>query len=142
MHQLRSSVLCLVNGARRRRGVRSARYSPALRRAATGLSRAMVAARNFSHYGPGGSTVASRVSRTGYLTDASSFQVAENIGTGRGRADGSAMAVVREWMHSAEHRANILDPGLRDFGVGVARGDPLGAGRNSATYTLDFGARR
>jgi uncharacterized protein YkwD len=51
------------------------------------------------------------------------------------------MAVFKEWMHSPPHRANILDPGFRDAGVGVARGYPLGGARGSATYTVDFGAR-
>ncbi len=141
MHQLRSSVLCLVNLARRRHGIGPLRYNPELRRAAAGLSQAMVATGSFSHYGPDGSTMTTRISHAGYLADAASFRVAENIGAGRGRAHGSALAIVREWMHSAAHRANILDSSLHDFGVGVARGDPLRGGRNSATYTLDFGAR-
>jgi uncharacterized protein YkwD len=45
-------------------------------------------------------------------------------------------------MHSPPHRANILDPGFRDAGVGVARGFPLGGGGAAATYTVDFGARK
>jgi uncharacterized protein YkwD len=48
---------------------------------------------------------------------------------------------VRMWMHSPPHRANILDPSLRDFGVGIARGDVLNGGSRGATYTLDLGAR-
>jgi uncharacterized protein YkwD len=51
------------------------------------------------------------------------------------------MAVFEGWMNSAPHRANILDPGFRDVGVGVARGYPMGANAGSATYTVDFGAR-
>jgi uncharacterized protein YkwD len=141
LHQLRTSVLCLVNRARRRHGMAPLHFNPALRRSATGLSKAMVRSGSFSHYGPRGSTLTSRVARSGYLAGASSYRLAENIATGEGRSDGSPLAIVRGWMHSAEHRRNILGRGLRHFGAGVARGDPLGGSGNAATYTLDFGAR-
>ena len=85
----------------------------------------MVVHRYFAHEGPGGS-VDSRISRAGYLSQASAFAIGENIGGGRGRRCGSPMAVFEEWMHSPPHRANILDPSFRDAGVGVARGFPLG----------------
>lgn len=142
-HQLRTSVLCLVNLARERRGIAPLRFDRSLRDSATGHSRSMVRSSQLTHYGPSGSTLASRVARSGYLAGASSYRLAENIGAGRGRGEGSARAIVRRWMDSSEHRANILDRGLRDFGVGVVRGDPSGGGRrNAATYTLVFGTRR
>jgi uncharacterized protein YkwD len=143
-HQLRTSTLCLVNRARKRHGIGRLHFNVRLRRSATALSRAMVGHGIFSHYGPNGSTPLSRIARAGYFAHASSYRLAENIATGRGRSQVSPAAVVRAWLHSPEHRANILDRSLRDFGVGVARGDPFGGGRrrNAVTYTLDFGARR
>jgi uncharacterized protein YkwD len=142
-HQLRTSTLCLVNRARERRGIGRLSFSINLRRSATALSRTMVGDGIFSHYGPHGSTPLRRIAHTGYLAGASSYRVAENIAVGRGRSFGSPAAIVRQWMHSPMHRANILDGSLRDFGVGVARGNPYGGGRrDTATYTLDFGARR
>jgi uncharacterized protein YkwD len=141
LHQLRTSVLCLVNRARERHGIAPLDFSPALRRSATGLSDSMVRSGSFSHDGPHGSTMLSRIARSGYLARASSYRLAENIGAGQGRSYGSPLAIVRSWMHSAGHRHNILDPGLRDFGAGVARGYPLGGSADAATYTLDFGAR-
>jgi uncharacterized protein YkwD len=143
-HQLRSSVLCLVTGARARRGIAPLRFSRPLRNAATGHSRSMVGSGSLTHYGPSGSTLNGRVARSGYLRNASSYRLAENIAAGRGRGGGSALAIVRGWMGSPEHRANILDRGLRDFGVGVARGNPFGGGgrANAATYTLVLGVRR
>lgn len=141
LHQLRTSVLCLVNRARERHGIAPLRFNLALRRSATALSKEMLRSGSLSHYGPRGSTLTSRVARSGYLVGASSYRLAENIGAGRGRGSGSPLAIVRDWLHSAEHRRNILDRGLRHFGAGVARGDPLGGSGNAATYTLDFGAR-
>jgi len=138
-HELRTSVLCLVNLARGRHGVPPLGFNPELRESATVHSRSMVRSGSFSHYGPG--TMASRIASAGYLARAGSFRLAENIATGWGRANGSPLAIVRAWMHSPEHRRNILDRGLHDFGVGVARGGPFGGGDAAATYTLDFGSR-
>jgi uncharacterized protein YkwD len=139
---LRSSVLCLVNRARLHYGLRPLRFNPALRKSAIRHSNEMVANGYFSHYGPGGSTVGDRVWRSGYLARVNVYLVGENIGGGLGRRFGSPMAVYRSWMHSPGHRANILDPGFHDIGVGVARGYPYGGGANAATYTLDLGMRR
>jgi uncharacterized protein YkwD len=141
LHQMRSSELCLINRVRAHFGLRPLTFNRSLRDSATGHSDSMVTHRYFAHEGPGGS-VDRRVSRAGYLRRARAFTVGENIGGGHGRRYGSPMAVFKEWMHSPPHRANILDRGYRDVGVGVARGFPMRAGAGSATYTVDFGARR
>jgi uncharacterized protein YkwD len=141
LHELRSSELCLINRVRTRYHLHPLAFNTSLRDSATGHSDSMVAHDYFAHEGPGGS-VDSRVSRAGYLSRARAFTVGENIGGGHGRRYGSPMAVFEGWMDSPPHRANILDPGFRDVGVGVARGFPIGADSGSATYTVDFGARR
>lgn len=140
-HELRTSVLCLVNQARSRQEVPPLSFNVALRKSATYHSGSMVRSGVLSHYGPRGSTLATRVAQSGYLSRAGNYRLAENIGAGAGPARGSPLAIVRRWMNSAEHRGNILDPGLHDCGVGVARGDPDGNGARAATYTLDLGAR-
>jgi len=48
--------------------------------------------------------------------------------------------VVRAWMHSATHRAEILDGAFHDLGVGAMHGFP-GRGSHGATFTVDFGKR-
>jgi uncharacterized protein YkwD len=129
LHQMRSSELCLINRARAHYGLVPLQYNPDLRDSATG------------HEGPGGS-VDSRISRTGYLDKGvQDFTIGENIAAGSGH-DGSPWQIFVDWMHSPPHRANILDPGFRDAGVGVARGFPLGGAGAAATYTVDFGARK
>jgi uncharacterized protein YkwD len=142
LHFMRSSVLCLVNRVRLQYGLRPLHYNPDLRNSADQHSMDMVVNGYFSHDGPGGSTVGDRVGRSGYLARVSTYFIGENIGGGMGRDYGSPLGVFQAWMHSPEHRANILDTGFHDFGAGVALGFP-GSGRaNTATYTLDLGARR
>ncbi len=136
LHEMRSSLLCLINDARGNHGLTPLSYNLSLRKSATGHSRAMVRYGYFSHWGSG--AVSSRVTRAGYGTWS---MVGENIGGGPGRRYGSPYGVFREWMGSPEHRANILDPGFRDFGVGVWRGFPYGGGPGAATYTVDFARR-
>jgi len=140
LHQMRSSVLCLLNRIRGHYRLHALAYNKALRDSASAHSVSMVVHGYFAHQGPGG-TMDHRISRAGYLAAAGEFVIGEDIGGGDGRP-GSPMAVVRDWMHSPPHRRNILDPHFRDAGVGVARGFPLdGAGGRAATYTVDFGAR-
>ncbi len=141
MHSLRSSILCLVNRARERFGLKPLHANADLRRSATGHSNDMVADHYLSHYGPNGSTPSGRVARSGYLVRANAYVIGENIGGGRGRRFGSPLAVFRAWMHSPPHRANILDREFHNFGVGVARGFPDAGGADAATYTLDLGFR-
>jgi hypothetical protein len=46
-------------------------------------------------------------------------------------------------MHSADHRANLLDRSFSDVGIGIAPGAPadLDAGETGGTYVTDFGRR-
>ena len=102
----------------------------------------MVRFNSLSHVGRGGSTFSSRISRSGYLRGATSYRLAENIGAGNGTF-GSPRGVFRLWLKSPPHRRNMFDGRMRDFGVGVARGNPFGGtGPNAATYTLDMGITR
>jgi uncharacterized protein YkwD len=139
LHEMRTSVLCLMNRMRVHYGLDELTFNLDLRTSASAHSVSMVTHDYFAHEGPGG-TVDGRISRAGYLVSAHAFTIGENIAAGGGR-QGSPEAIVEDWMHSPPHRANILDPSYRDAGVGVARGYPFGAGSGAATYTVDFGAR-
>lgn len=139
LHDMRSSVLCLLNRIRVQYELHPLTYNQALRTSASAHSVSMVVHGYFAHEGPGGS-MDNRISRAGYLAAGGRFVIGEDIGGGGGPM-GSPMAIVRDWMHSPPHRENILDPHFRDFGVGVARGFPYGGGGRAATYTVDFGAR-
>ncbi len=139
LHEMRTSVLCLLNRIRSHYGLHPLAYNEALRTSASAHSVSMVTHGYFAHEGPGGS-MDHRISRAGYLATGGKFVIGEDIGGGGGLL-GSPVAVVRDWMHSPVHRANVLDPHFRDAGVGVARGFPYGGAGRAATYTVDFGAR-
>ena len=50
--------------------------------------------------------------------------------------------IMRLWMNSPGHRANILNGSFREIGIGVAYDAPVaGGGKPVGTYTTDFGAR-
>ncbi|WIM72978.1 CAP domain-containing protein [Corynebacterium suedekumii] len=64
------------------------------------------------------------------------YAVSENILMTRGRAT-SAEDMVRMWMNSPGHRANILDRNARWIGVGIAES------ANGTTYAVqNFGVAR
>jgi uncharacterized protein YkwD len=138
MGQARASVRCLLNEERAERGVRRLRGSELLRAAATRHSEDMVSRTYFSHDGPGGSTLASRVTRAGYVNPRIAWTVGENIGWGSG-AIGTPKAMVKAWMASPGHKANLLNPTFKDLGIGIALGSPRGGA--GVTYTTDFGVR-
>ena len=51
--------------------------------------------------------------------------------------------IVSLWMKSPGHRANILEPGYREIGIGFAYEAPetqAGAASQAAIYTTTFGA--
>ncbi len=130
-------VLCLVNRARGDRGLGRLRPEARLGHAARVYSRAMVVRRFFAHDGPLGDPV-SRLRRSGYIRAGQGWAIGENIAWGSGRL-ASPQSVVRSWLRSPGHRANILATGFREIGIGVALGTPFG--RSGATYTQEFGAR-
>jgi uncharacterized protein YkwD len=135
----RKATLCLLNRERAKHGLAHIRGNSRLRQAATGHSQDMVARKFFDHVAPGGVTMTDRVMAVDYLKAvASSWFLAENIAWGSG-SHGSPRFIVRQWMHSPPHRANILNPRIKDAGVGVAVGAPVGG--SGATYTLDLGRR-
>jgi uncharacterized protein YkwD len=133
-----SAVLCLVNAERRRHGLRALKNNARLRRAADRHSSDMVRRHYFDHRSPSGGDVVARARSARYIRSSGSWQVAENIAWGSGRL-GTPTAIVRAWMNSAGHRANILRGSLREAGVGVSARTPSGG--RGGTYTMVFGRR-
>jgi uncharacterized protein YkwD len=109
---------------------------------ASSYARQMVRVQFFDHTSPGGSTMLARIRATSYLRDVTSWSVGENLAWGTG-ALATPRAMVRAWMQSAEHRANLLDRHFADVGIGVAAGAPvaLEPGELGGTYVTDFGRR-
>lgn len=93
-------VLALVNAIRTDRGLRILEHGPNLRRAAVARARHLASTEVLSHEG---------WDRALREAGVHGRAVGENIAVGFATADG----VVRGWMNSPGHRANILAPDYR-----------------------------
>jgi uncharacterized protein YkwD len=138
----RDAVLCLMNAQRTARGLKRLRAQRDLAEAAGRFARQMVRDRFFDHTSPGGSTMVSRIKATSYLRDVVRWTVGENLAWGTG-TKATPRATVDAWMHSADHRANLLDRSFAEVGIGIAPGAPaeLQADETGGTYVTDFGRR-
>jgi len=128
-------VIRLINIERARRGLRA--LKPARRLMAAARYHAAYMARNdcYEHECSGGPKLFDRLHKAGYVT----FRASENIHA-LPRTPGR---VVKDWMNSPGHRANILDPRVREIGVGhyYLRKDG-GRVRYHHYWVADFGAGR
>ncbi len=124
------SLLRAMNRARASAGLPPLHLSAPLQRVARGHTVDMARHQYFGHGRFGirlfGSGVRARV-------------VGENLAWLSGRRT-SAAAVVRMWLSSPAHRANLLRPGFRLVGVAAVRGRLRGVGRVSM-ITADFAGR-
>jgi len=136
IRRARNATLCLLNRVRARHGLQPFRLNPKLSRAARRHSRDMVRHRYFAHDSRNGRSPFERMRATHYVPRNASWWLGENIGWGSGSLAEPA-SLVRSWMHSPPHRANILSRHFRDIGIGIVPGAPVGGG--GATYTTDFG---
>jgi uncharacterized protein YkwD len=135
---LRSATLCLVNKRRAAHGLRRLRGDAELREAAQNYARDMVDRAFFSHVSPSGSDLVDRLKASGFISPSEAWLVGENLAWGSG-AFGSPRSIVRQWMNSAGHRANILQPRFRHIGIGIAAGAPQPGVGDAATYATNFG---
>jgi serralysin len=103
-------VLELTNIERSKLGFFPLTFNTQLLNAAANHSQNMALQDFFSHTGKDGSSLASRISATGYQFSAA----AENIAAGSSTPE----QVLSSWMNSSAHRANILNPNLKEIGIG------------------------
>ena len=116
-----------TNKARAEQNLPPFKANARLTAAARGHSADMARQGKMSHV-LDGKTPADRVRAAGY--DYAS--VGENIATGAGV---TLEQVFKGWMDSKEHRENILRPGYRETGLGIARN-----AKGETYYTQTFGA--
>ncbi|MEP0913563.1 CAP domain-containing protein [Leptolyngbya sp. FACHB-711] len=103
-------IVSLTNDFRRQNGLPPVTLNPLLGTAAQTQSQNMALEDYFDHTSPTGVTPGQRATAAGYRWS----RVAENIGAGHT----TAVSVVQGWINSPGHRANLLDPKLREIGVG------------------------
>ena len=137
-HAAQRATLCLVNKRRAAHDLRRLRGDKDLREAAQRYARDMVAGGFFGHVSPGGGDLVDRLRASGFISPEEAWFVGENIAWGAGRR-GTPRAIVRSWMNSPSHRANILQRRFRHVGIGVAAGAPRPVSGAAATYATDFG---
>jgi uncharacterized protein YkwD len=134
-----ADLLCDMNVLRAGEGLPPLEIDRRLAQAAQGMADDLAAHRLFSHVASDGETLTDRVRASGYLSGRSAWRLAENIGWGS-RALSSPFEVLQSWMGSTDHRRNLLDPGLRDVGIGIAAGTPADATQGGMYYVADFGS--
>ncbi|KAF3463768.1 CAP domain-containing protein [Streptomyces sp. Tu 3180] len=122
-----AEVVGLTNRERTRAGLPPLSRDPLLAAAAQAHSADMVARDFYSHTAPDGSRPWDRAAAAG----SARRTIGENIACGQR----SPAEVVRGWMNSPGHRANILKPDFTHIGVGLA-----GGGRAGTYWTQLFGA--
>ncbi|GAA5018290.1 CAP domain-containing protein [Streptomyces siamensis] len=111
-------VITLTNAERAAAGLRPLSGDAPLTTAAQAHSADMVARAFYSHTTPEGGQPWDRAAAAG----SSRRTIGENIACGQR----SPAEVVRGWMNSPGHRANILKPDFTHIGVGFAGGGPAG----------------
>ena len=133
-----AATLCLVNGERTDKGLATLAPNAKLARAATAYAADLVAGSYFSHTGRDGSSSLARIERSGYITAGAGYMVGENLAWGTGTL-ATPRSITQAWMNSPGHRQNILNPRFREFGIGVATGNPAARDGHGATYANEFG---
>ncbi|TDB84572.1 hypothetical protein E1266_36590 [Actinomadura sp. 7K534] len=122
-----AQVIALVNKERAKQGCRAVSADPLLTRAAQAHSADMKRRGFFDHTNPDGDDPGDRITATGYRWST----YGENIAQGQP----TAASVMKAWMNSPGHRANILNCRFAEIGVGlVASGGPY--------WTQNFGTAR
>ncbi len=130
--RVRAEMLARVNAERKKAGVPPLKSNSRLDVAAQHHAADMLSRAYFAHQSPEGKTVRERAAAAGYDWRS----IGENIAEGQL----TVSEVMDTWMHSPGHRRNILDPGFRELGVGLA------LGRSGDVYQMEwaqtFGTRR
>lgn len=114
LEAVRREMLERVNAIRKEAGRPPLRIDPRLNTAAQAHADDMLTRSYYNHISPEGTPPRQRVSSAGYQGTV----VGENIAAGQY----SVELAVDAWMHSREHRRNILEARFTDIGIGMAVG--------------------
>ena len=137
--QVAQATLCLLNVQRTGAGLAPLSEQAQLDQASMAYSQLMVKESFFAHVAPDGKQLTDRLTDAGYLGLPGSWVVGENIAWGESYL-ATPREIMKAWMNSAGHKANILSADYREVGLGIATGVPTST-NGGATYTTDFGSR-
>jgi uncharacterized protein YkwD len=133
---IRTALLCLHNQERISRGLHPLAGNARLQATADGHSTEMVNDGYFAHASADGTSFSARIIRGGYVARNADWTLGENLAWATGDL-ATPTNLMDAWMHSPEHRANILTRAYRDIGIGMS----FGGTDTRLTVTADFGAR-
>jgi uncharacterized protein YkwD len=138
---VRAAVLCLINTERAQNGREPLQADPHLEAAAESHGREMIALDYFAHIAPSGETPVDRDRSEGYIPSSEvGYVIGENLAWGTLTLS-TPEAIVKAWIASPEHLANILEAKYRQTGIDVEPEVPtaLAEGVPGALYTQEFG---
>ncbi|GAC1412416.1 MAG: hypothetical protein NVSMB66_1380 [Candidatus Doudnabacteria bacterium] len=128
-----SSVSEAVNQERIQRNIAPLSYNSKLARAADSKSRDMITRKYFAHIDPEGHYIWDKIVSNGYTPYT---MLGENLAVDFSDVGG----LVSAWIDSPTHRANLLNTGFKEQGMGVAFGD-TNNGEFSVAVTNTFGTQ-
>ncbi|HYG62794.1 MAG TPA: CAP domain-containing protein [Thermoanaerobaculia bacterium] len=117
--RIAAEMLSRVNDIRRQSGLPALALNPLLDRLSQAQAEDMLVRSYYAHQSPEGLGPSDRARAAGYRAG-----IGENIAEQRFSVDD----VLKAWLDSPGHRRNILDPGCREMGLGLA----VGAGYDAA----------
>jgi uncharacterized protein YkwD len=115
---LESALVSLTNTARGQAREPALTVSPALTRAAQAKAEDMAAQGYFAHIAPDGKEAWDYMQEAGYDYAYAGENLAAHFY--------DSNDVVRAWLDSPSHRANIMRPSYREIGIGIAHGNYQG----------------
>jgi len=133
--RVQAEMLSGVNAARRRSGLPPLAPNPLLDRVSQEHAEDMLRRSYFGHWTPEGLGPSDRARADGYRPG-----IGENIVEQRF----STQEALEAWLDSPGHRKNILDPGCREMGLGLAVGEGYDAapGGYRVIWVQSFGRGR
>lgn len=135
----RQAMACLVNYARRARGLEPLAPSRLLDRAAALKLAADIRCGTFSHT-PCGDPFTEVFRQAGYTSPNGGWTLGENLAWGT-QTLSSPRTILDAWLNSREHRRILFTPGFRELGVGLARPRNFLGQTEVALWATSFGAR-
>ncbi|MBA2638242.1 MAG: CAP domain-containing protein [Solirubrobacterales bacterium] len=133
--RLERTIVRAINLERVRSGLQRLRGSGVLARAAHRHSGALLRQGHLSHGLPDGSSFSVRMSRVSRAA-----RIGETLAWLPGAVTPRGPEVVRMWLRSPAHRAQLLEPSFRRVGVGGRRG--WAAGDLATVVTAEFATAR
>jgi uncharacterized protein YkwD len=133
----RKAMLCLTNYARVHSGLKRLVGNAKLNQAGEAKLDADLTCGEFTHT-PCGKPF--DVVFASYVAGASSYALGENIAWGTGTF-GTPRQTMTAWLHSSEHRQNILSSAFHELGIGYVTGQTFQGASGATLWSQEFASR-